>query len=145
MKQAIGTFNGWRCPTCKRLVAKPLIVSPVSTVHGKCKFCGEELVFKEDRWSPPVHDFAKTDKMVKEHIKTLHPEEGVDIPVKILKRLDDIGRVVMISFLNRPTLLKTLEKYGKEKELFLSEVVVGFAAKGFKVYLEEKGLIKNEK
>ena len=68
---------------------------------------------------------------------------GVDIPVKILRTRDEQGRPVMVNFLNRPLLLKSFERYGKEKDLFLTEVILGFAAMGYKTFLEGKGIIKN--
>lgn len=119
MKEAIGAFNGWRCPSCKRLVAQPKVGN-----IGKCKMCGEEIYFS-----------AKQE--VREPIEA---QEGVEIPVKIIK--EDQGRPVVVNFLNRPLLLKSFEQYAKDKNLFLTEVVLGFAAMGFKFYREKTALEK---
>ncbi len=192
MKLAIGAFNGWRCPRCKKLVAKPKDAD-----MGKCKSCGEEVLFKHplqrmveanmgDTWKKPIqgdldetckkhiHEVNEADRIMQERysaaarlraerierekkdlgiIDTLEEMEkrveedwkrrkdevaGVEIPVKIIRGGDSRGRPVVVNFLNRPILLKTFEKFGKEKELFLSEVVIGFAAKGLKAYLGER-------
>ncbi len=181
MKLAIGTFNGWRCPSCKKLVSKPRDAD-----MGKCKSCGEEVLFKHpltkmvednmdgvaqamrDKWQHPIrvdlaeackkhiHEVNEADKSFADKVSETNNKlmgelrerirnEGVEIPVKIIKGGDSRGRPVVVNFLNRPILLKTFERIGKEKDLFLSEVVIGFAAKGLKAYLERKRNAETQK
>ena len=46
MKEAIGMFNNWSCPACKRFIAQPK-----NGDTSKCKACGEELFFSVKQFS----------------------------------------------------------------------------------------------
>lgn len=142
---AIGAFNGWKCPQCKRIVKSP---QPLNMGHdvaeGQCKFCGTPLIFKRVKvFTPPSADEITLAEL------TAPIETGNKPPIDVKevfekyyeamfekyilpKIISDNGRWVWVNFLNRPVFLKRCEAYAKEHGLLLSEVIIGLAAKGFK-------------
>jgi hypothetical protein len=152
MKDAIGIFNNWKCPTCMKMVKTPAIwkrelSSDFEVADGICK-CGERLHFIRPIPSLPI---------VKAGVNELSPElelsgkEGVirleeinkEFQTKIKETqfpgLREKGRPIIIDFLNQQRLLTWLEKRAGEKGLFLSEVIIGLVEKSvLKILKEEK-------
>jgi len=146
MRNAIGTFNGWRCPECKRLVKTPTRLNMgYNIADGECKYCGTVLRFeKVNVLTGPPEEIASPIEMKKEssfketkeplNIKQVFEKYYETMFEKYImpKIILDNGRWVWVNFLNRPQFLKKCEEYAKANGLLLSEVIIGFAAKGYK-------------
>lgn len=77
MKEAIGVFNNWRCPVCKRFT-----IQPKNGDIGKCKSCGEELFFSVTQ--PKEEPFLKEKPEWEKRMERIFPPEkekvGASIP-----------------------------------------------------------------
>lgn len=151
MRKAIAQFNSWQCPECKKFIGKG------QGMHGKCQFCGEELLFlTEGKEEPkaaeavgPIETGSKplTPTDVLEKYFTVAEQDGklvinathfainnYNIPKEVPLLSSEF---VTINFDKKPLLYSWLKKFGKEKDFTMQEVVLGFLSKGVRNYLEK--------
>lgn len=154
MKEAVGILDGWRCPACGKRVKCPdgLKVVKEGSAIGQCSFCKEPLHFSKVHFSKETPEeaharitedtkkyetlFGDSYKINEKVEEELHPFIKDDRDVVIEARL------AIVNFLNKPLLLKWFQKYAIEKDLYLSEVIISFAALGVKEWHRVRGLIK---
>jgi hypothetical protein len=139
MKEAIGVMNGWKCPKCKRLVKCPdyLKYLEKGEANGECSYCHEPLHFTKVKFVKEEQFMKQWKEQVKElwdDSKKVNFRKAYDMDPKS----DIEERPVAVNFLNKPKLYKWLKKYAIDKDLYLSEVVVGFVSMGVKRYLRDK-------
>jgi len=143
-KRAIGILNGWRCPVCKRLVKGPK--NPVGPILGGCGMCGTTLIFER----APVSVFKTEPHRLTEGLERRQKLEleqaGKEEPLTLQEILEKYvasgeneGRWVPVNFIHNPKFLRALEQVAKDRKLLLSEVVIGFAARGYKDWLKSIG------
>jgi len=161
MKEAIGMFNNWSCPTCKRFIAQPKYGDT-----GKCKSCGEELFFsvkqlkEKEKVGTSIPDgryhLVKAEEipegpceagqnlglslgeiLIKYLLKSEEQQKLEEIKKLGMKAMELDSRYTLVNFTNKPYLFKWLQKFDS-KNRTLSETIISFTAKGVRKYLEEK-------
>lgn len=144
MKEATGSFQGWRCPQCKRLVKAPsqMKTEGLDEAKGICSVCNIPLLFRKVKFKVeepegPPETRIKPALTKEEVIDYYFPKRSFETGKERPLGSGFEGRWVFVNFLNRPRFLKALESYAERHNLLLSEVVVGFAAKGFKEIVEK--------
>jgi len=123
-KRAVGMLNGWRCPDCKHLVKGPK--DPAGPVLGGCKVCGANLIFE------------KTSTEAKNPYERIYNlgESSSDLRASTEMPGGNLAEWIVINFEDRPMFLRVLERLSKDRKLTLSEVVIGFAARGYKDWIK---------
>jgi hypothetical protein len=137
MKEAIGTFNGWRCPDCKKLVKCSNPPTGFTSTTGKCKSCGQVLWFTKAKFVKETPDEAQL--RLGRIYRRMFPDDGItkedrekkDEPNYIMKE-----RLTVVNFFNKPILHKWLKKYAIDKDIHVAEAIVRFVALGVQTYRE---------
>jgi hypothetical protein len=142
MKDAIGQFNSWQCPTCRKFIPKPK-----EGDTSKCKNCGEELYFSV--MELPELETAK--KELEEVLaddpyqRIFNLKEPIEAGQTIGLNLEEVLRLygsgenfAFVTFTNRSGLFKWISKFAEKNGISFSEAVVVFASAGVKAYFEKK-------
>ena len=143
MEEAMAKFNSWQCPKCHKFTSKPKVGD-----IGKCGNCGELLFFsmkeskepeKKEEWEEKAKKLL-TPEVVVVSDKPISPPPSPSVVIHTAGTVNFSFNGLEESFVKKPHLLAWLKKFAIDNGFTLSEVIVGFVAKGVKQYGKEKGV-----
>lgn len=144
MEEAIARFNSWQCPKCKKFIPKPKEQDMFVSNVDSCKFCRAKLHFPIPKKSSQIQvdetSGLPLGEVLMNYLLKIEEQAKLEEIKKLsLKVVGLDNRYTLVNFTNMPYLFKWFKNFEKE-DLSLSEVIIGFAAKGVKYYLDQRKL-----